>query len=217
MMAGRGSGEVKILKDAYRALIWLVLLVNLAVLILAVKTGSILIAGVDVLVREWRSLLPAGFGAVVSGVLNEQLNDRAKARLVFWRWNDPLPGSDAFSVHLHQDPRIDVDALTKRFGPFPTVRKEQNARWYAMYRSVENEASVVQVHRNFLFTRDYTGLSFMLLVVFGAVGFWQISSLKTATIYFGLLLAQYFVVRQAAKNNGIRFVTTVLALKAIGK
>lgn len=213
-MVGAATPKNKALKDENRLPILLVFLINLAVLVLAIKTNSALVGGVDVLVKEWQSLIPAGLGVVISGILNEQLDEKTKARLVFWRWADPLPGGDAFTVHMLADPRIDVDALKKKFGPFPETRREQNARWYGMYRSIENDPSVVQAHRNYLFARDYAGISVLLIVVFGSIGFWQIPSLRTAALYLLALIVQYLVVRQAAKNNGIRFVTTVLALKA---
>jgi hypothetical protein len=215
-MARQGTEETKPLKRQNQPLIITILFVNLAVLILAIKTGSIVLGGMNTLVAEWQSLIPAGLGIVISGVVNEQLSANAKARLVFWRWNDPLPGSDAFSIHMHEDPRIDAAALTKKFGPFPIIRREQNARWFRMYQSVRDEPSVVQAHRFFLLTRDYAGISFLLIIVFGTIGFWQIPSPRTAAIYLVVLVAQYLLVRQSAKNNGIRFVTTVLALKAAG-
>jgi hypothetical protein len=41
----------------------------------------------------------------------------------------------------------------------------------------------MQVHRLFLLTRDYAGIAFMLLVVFGAIGFFEIATCKTASCY----------------------------------
>jgi len=46
---------------------------------------------------------------------------------------------------------------------------------------------------------------------YGAAGLYAVPSLKTRLIYLLVLVVQYAVVRQAASNYGIRFVTTVLA------
>lgn len=211
-LPARGSGTP--LKDQNQTPVMLVLVLNLAVLIVAIKTGTLLSSGIDQVVQQWRNLLPAGAGVALVGVVNGLLSSDTKARLVFWRWSNPLPGSFAFSHYAVRDSRIDLDALQKKVGPFPSRPYEQNTRWYALYRSVRNEPAVVQVHRNFLFTRDYAGMAFVLLIVAGAIGFWEISSQVTASIYAGILLLQYLLVRHAARNYGIRFVTTVLALKA---
>lgn len=51
-------------------------------------------------------LLPAGLGLVLISVANALVDDVTKARLVFWRWEHPLPGSRAFTVYIKKDPRI---------------------------------------------------------------------------------------------------------------
>ena len=116
------------------------------------------------------------------------------------------------------DPRIDLVALTKLHGsPLPQDPVEQNRLWYRFYKTLENNPAVLQVHRDFLLMRDYTGLAFLFLVFFGTASLYLISSLATAGTYILLLLVQYVVVRQAAANYGIRMVTTVLAQKAAAK
>ena len=192
-----------------------VLGLNLAVLILVVKTGRLLAPGIDDVAKQWRDLLPAGVGVAFAGVVNGLLSSESKARLVFWRWADPLPGSFAFSRYAQRDPRIDVTALRKAMGTWPSQPREQNAQWYRLYKSVDGEPAVIDAHRHFLLTRDYTAIAFLLLLTAGPLGFWLISSATTAGAYIGLLLLQYLLVRQAAHNYGVRFVTTVLALKAL--
>jgi hypothetical protein len=66
-------------------------------------------------------------------------------------------------------------------------------------------------HRDFLLTRDYTGLAFLFVIFYGIAGFFTVPSTKVALIYLSFLLVQYLVVRQAASRYGIRMVTTVLA------
>jgi len=91
-------------------------------------------------------------GIALTGVLNAQLSAEAKARIVFLRWRDPLPGSEAFTKHALSDPRIDMAALKATLGPLPVAPREQNALWYKLYKTVGSEPAVSQVHRAFLFT-----------------------------------------------------------------
>jgi hypothetical protein len=55
-----------------------------------------------------------------------------------------------------------------------------------------------------------------MCAVLGVAGFVQIPSTRTALVYFALLVAQFLLARRAARNHGVRFVTTVLALKSAG-
>jgi hypothetical protein len=153
-------------------------------------------------------------GLFVAGLAAEQLTPHWKARLVFWRWRDPLPGCEAFTRWIKADPRIDAAALERKFGPFPTVPAEQNARWYGMYQSVADHPAVSHTHRLFLLGRDYAAIAALIAASLGPAGFWIVPSTSTALIYEVLLLAQYLFARQAARNSGIEFVCTVLALKS---
>ena len=83
-----------------------------------------------------------------------------------------------------------------------------------MYKEVHNEPSVHQVHREFLLLRDYAGLAALFLVGFGAVAIFTVQPTRVLAVYCVLLMAQFIIVRHAAATYGIRFVTTVLALKA---
>jgi hypothetical protein len=152
----------------------------------------------------------------VTGVLNAQLSADAKARIVFWRWRDPLPGSEAFTKYAESDSRVDLAALQAAFGPLPATPREQNALWCKMYKSVGSEPAVRQVHRALLFTRDYACLALLALPILGIAGFVQIPSTATAFGFAALLAIQFLLARRAAKVHGARFVTTVLALKSGG-
>ena len=55
-----------------------------------------------------------------------------------------------------------------------------------------------------------------MLLGFGGIAFWQLSTHLMAGGYLLFLVVQYLLVRRAAKNHGERFVTTVLAIKAAG-
>lgn len=171
--------------------------------------------------EDWKSDLSAVLqycyvllASIAATVLNALVNHKNKARLVFWKWKFPLPASYAFTKHIDTDPRIDKEALINRYGPFPVDPEKQNALWYKWYHEVENEVRIVQVHRDYLFTRDYTSISFLFFVTFGPLALLQIGNANDTGIYFAILLLQYVTVRWAAKNYGIRFVTSVLACKS---
>jgi hypothetical protein len=81
--------------------------------------------------------------------------------------------------------------------------------------AIENRPTVMQAHRDFLLLRDYAGLSFLFLFLYGLVSLYIVASLKIAGVHVLLLLGQYIIARQAASNYGIRLVTTVLAEEAL--
>ena len=205
------------LKDANRVPLLAMMAANLVVFYATVKTDAIFGGDWLELARGWQDALPAGVGLILVGIANAQTSAENKARIVFLRWKNPLPGSEAFTRHAASDPRVDLDAIEGAHGPLPTDPREQNALWYRMYKSVADDSSVWQVHREFLFTRDYTCLSLMVLVVLGGAGFFLIPSTQTGLIYLALLVLQYFLTSRAARHHGGRFVTTVLALKGAGQ
>jgi hypothetical protein len=183
---------------------------------------AIIVRGEHIAAGDWsavwrtaRELLPAGLVLVVITVANGLLNAMIKARLVFWRWQHPLPGSRAFSVHAKRDPRINMSALRAKLGTFPKGEAEQNATWYRLYRSVEHDTAVANVHKDFLFTRDYAALSALAILPLGLVAIVQASTGWRAATYIAFLIGQYLATRAAASNYGKRFVCTVLAIKSV--
>ncbi len=134
-----------------------------------------------------------------------------KAVLVYWKWRNPLPGHEAFTVHGKDDRRVDMNALEAEHGPLPTHSAEQNLLWYKLSRVTADRASVDEAHYAWLLMRDLTNLSVGLVSVsvglaaaFRVVG-WDLLILVSGQ---GLL---YVLLRQVAANKGIRYVTTVLA------
>lgn len=205
------------LKDLNKWPLLAVMVANLAVFYACVKTGSLFGGAWGDLLTGLSQALPAGIAIVLIGVANAQLSSSMKARIVFTRWHNPMPAREAFSRLANEDDRIDFAALERAHGPFPNKPQEQNVRWYQLYKSVEDRSSVAQVHREFLFTRDYTCMALMMLIVLGGVGLYQMPSLDTVLVYIGLMATQVIVVGRAARNHAWRFVTTVLALKSAGK
>lgn len=148
-------------------------------------------------------------------LLSSLLSSNLKAVLVFWRWQHPLPGARAFTVHAPADPRVALDRLRKNIGEFPQDPREQNSRWYALYREVQAEASVRDSHGQYLLFRDLAAVSLLLilavplvllLAVTGATG------IVLGTVAF--FLAQYLLAAQAGRVAGVRMVRNVLALHA---
>lgn len=202
------------LKGQNSAGLYALMAANLALFYGVVQHDAILAGDWAETASRLAEAIPAGLGLALTGLLNAQLPAEAKARIVFLRWRDPLPGSEAFTKHGPADPRVDVAALESAFGPLPVMPREQNALWYKLYKSVSSDASVTQVHRAFLFTRDYACLALFAWVVLGAAGFVQIPSVRTALGYVAVLGAQFLLARRAARTHGVRLVTTVLALKS---
>jgi hypothetical protein len=205
------------LNDKNKLALYGLMAANIALYYGVVQNDAILAGNWVSLVRNVGEVLPAGLGIILTGVINAQIPPEMKARIVFMSWNNPLPGCKAFTRHAKSDPRVDITCLELTYGPLPTDPREQNALWYKLYKSIEQEPSVRQVHRAFLFTRDYTSLALMLMVVLGIAGFFQIPSTRTAIFYLTVLLFQFVLAGQAARNHGKRFVTTVLAIKGAAK
>jgi hypothetical protein len=204
-------------EDANRRALLLVAAANAIVFYLAVETNALFGDQWVSAVKDLPEILPAGLCLALVGVANAQLTADAKARIVFFRWRDPLPGSEAFTRHAVADPRIDLSMLQRDNGPLPADPRQQNLLWYRLYQSVADHPAVLWVHREYLFTRDYACLSLLMLIGLGTTSLFQFPSKSTALGYISLLTVQYLLVRRAARNYGVQFVTTVLALKGAGK
>jgi hypothetical protein len=202
----------KSLKEKNRSLLWIAIAVNTLFFCAVVRANAIQIDNLSSIVSEPEKLVPVGLAVLISTVLNGFLSADTKARLVFLRWSNALPGHRAFTEYANADPRIDPGVLRRILGSaFPVDPIDQNRTWYRLYKRVEKEPAVEQVHRDFLLLRDYTGLSALFIVLNGGAGFCTISSLKVWALYLLVLAVQYVVVRQAASQAGVRMVTTVMA------
>lgn len=200
------------LKSINKPLLTLVVVANVVVYYVILTFGFDL-QNMTSLFAEYESFVPSALVALIVGILNAQLDHTWKARLVFWKWRNPLPGSRAFSKIMYSDPRIDPEALRTHVDPLPDRHVDQNRLWFKWYQEYKNEAAVEQVHREYLFTRDWTGLVALFVISLGPLALWQMDS-KTAGIFVLLLALQYLLVRRAAKNHGERFVASVLAVKS---
>lgn len=199
------------LKDINRPALVLVFVANIALYCAVFSWFDI--AQFYELMKNHESYLPGTFLVLIVGILNSQLDHKTKARLVFWRWSHPLPGSYAFTEIINTDDRINPTALRAIQDPLPTDPTEQNHLWFKWYRELQNEPSISQAHREYLFARDWAGLVTLFGIVMSPFAFWQMEQMQAFT-FLAIIAIQYFVVRWSARNHGRRFVASVLAYKS---
>ena len=209
------GGDSKSLKDENRSQLWLTVALNAVVFYTVAQSDAIASAGWKGLFATAPDLLPVGLAFIVTSVGNGLLSANIKARLVFLRWTHALPGHRAFSKLAPADPRIDLDHLKKYLGDkLPEGPEAENKVWYRIFKEVETAPEVYDIHREFLFMRDYTGFSALFLVGLGTAALILVKSWRVALIYCLVLLLQFIVVRHVAATYGARFLCTVLAVKS---
>lgn len=160
-------------------------------------------------------------GAVVLPIfvllLVNVLSSNAKAALVYWKPIGVLPGAEAFTKYGPADARVDMAQLKRNVGVLPTDPKEQNSKWYKLYKMVENHIEVSGAQKEFLMYRDMAVLSLFLLVLVpaglyllgvGAPRVWG------AAAWFAFV---YLAAARSAKHVGERFVSNVLAVHSAKK
>lgn len=156
---------------------------------------------------------------LVAVILTEFLSSNIKAILVFWRIKNTLPGHRSFSKYAKKDPRINENVLIEKHGKLPTEPKEQNNLWYSIYKKHEFETSVFESQRLFLLTRDLTGLSMLIIIIYLALviisKYWFNLGVIWSQPYLIYLLIQYFAIAITSQNLGKRYVCNVLAQEAI--
>ena len=152
--------------------------------------------------------------SVLAMIFNGLVGGDFKAKLVFWKLHDPLPGCRAFSHYVHIDPRIDVKVLQTRFGQFPNDPAQQNSLWYKIYRKNENHPSILDAHAGFLLTRDLATLNVIFLLTLGPTALLFAENTRIAVYYTIALAVLYGLISQAARTYGKRFVTNALAVES---
>lgn len=171
---------------------------------------------IKTLSNNWETIVPLGGAFILTTLFNGLLPSEFKARLVFWKWNNPLPSRAAFTHYALKDQRIDLSVIQSRYAPLPTEEEEaaQSNLWYRIYRKFRDDPSIVHVHQDFLFMRDWCGLSMIALVVLSVATAVIVDSDKIALLYMLALFGQYIFTMISARNYGERMVTTVLALES---
>ncbi|RQS57646.1 hypothetical protein [Burkholderia sp. Bp8986] len=193
---------------------WLVSLAafDAAVVLLFVAPGLIDASTLAILRAGSTTALP-----VLVLLLTGLLSHAAKARLVYWRFTNPLPGSQAFTKHAPADARIDMKALAKNVGALPTDPGEQNAKWYKLYRQVGDDPAVSEAHKLYLMYRDMAAMSLLLIPLVPAALWYAGAPLGSRWLAGALFAAQYVVCAIGARHSGARFVCNVLAVHSTTK
>ncbi len=200
-----------------RNLAWLVATLVLDVLVLLIIAFH---AAIDDLTPTRVAVIRASLTALLPIpvlILSALISSDHKAILVFWRLKHPLPGARAFSVHALADHRIDLAKLKKNVGEFPVAERDQNSKWYGLYKQVDSDPSVVDSHKNYLLFRDIAAMSLLLvpaLLLVLYLGGVDSTRMLVSTAWF---MGQYLVTAFAARTTGIRFVQNVLAVHASRK
>ena len=201
------------LKDSYKWSLRVFTIINVAVfwgvVILGADISAVTSLIASISPKEGIIALIAPIGTFV---LDGLISADNKARLIYWRYHNPLPGSLAFTRYLKTDSRIEPSRLSQRWGKFPSDPVEQNRLWYQIYKRVENEIRVREAHRASLYSRDLTTQSALFLVFFGIAIFFSNTPWNAITWYLLVLAVQYLALMVAARTYGIRFVQTVLAI-----
>lgn len=200
-----------------RNLAWLVATLGLDFLVLLVLAFHTAIedltpARVTAIRASLTALLP-----IPVLILSSLISADHKAVLVFWRFKHPLPGSRAFSVHAPADHRIDLAKLKKNVGEFPVNERDQNSKWYGLYKQIDSDPSVMDSHKNYLLFRDIAAMSLLLVPVLPVVMYFSGIDMPRILICATWFLGQYLVTSFAARTTGIRFVQNVLAVHASRK
>lgn len=211
------SGGDRSLKSQNAAWLWSIASLDVAVL-LAVHLAASPQDGADItkVVSQigMRGALSSAAPVIVL-LLTNLLSADFKAALVYWRITDVLPGHRAFSVHGPGDSRIDMAALKKHVGAWPDAPREQNTFWFKLYKRVNTDITVLTAHRYYLLFRDLAAMSVLLLIVAPIVLYFEGRALSIpAAVLFAV---QYVLAAFAARQQGFRLVTHVLALHSVKK
>jgi len=207
------------LKTKNAAYIWTFIGLHCAILLAIIILGKIDYDSINDFwhkVKAKDSFIAAAI-PIVSILLNGLLGDQMKARLVFWRWKNPLPGCRAFSDLIRKDPRININNLKGRLGSFPRSPKDQNSLWFKLYRKHSESLVVSDSHRIYLLTRDIAGLAAIFAVLFPMCVVLTSATIQVVLIYFIVLLIQYLIAATSARNYGNRFVMNVLTEESHSK
>lgn len=207
------SAREPYLKGKNAVYLWSFIGANLAVFLSLVVSRQFASASID---HFWGRVttkdgIIAACIPILAIVLSGVLSDTGKARLVFWRWRNPLPGCRVFTDLIGTDPRIDVPALRRKHGDFPNDPQAQNALWFRLYKQHRTIRLVWEAHKIYLLTRDMATIAAVFVVLFTTGVLAASVNWKTSLWYVGALTVQYVLVASAAQNYGKRFVLDVLS------
>lgn len=162
-----------------------------------------------------------GLGASVLPIavllLMNVLSSNFKAMLVYWKPYGWLPGCEAFTKYGPADHRVDMVQLKKNVGAWTEEPKEQNSKWYKLYKLVQTVPEVAYAQKDFLMYRDMAVLSLPLMVLAPFALYFAEVGMKALGVAAGLFFMQYVLTAISARNAGERFVCNVLAVHSAKK
>lgn len=191
---------------------WHVALATADAIVLALFVAPELITSATTTQLGLYRALGAAVLPIVVLLLMNVLSSNFKAMLVYWKPYDWLPGCEAFSKYGPADHRVDMVQLKKNVGAWAEEPKEQNSKWYKLYKQVETVPEVAYAQKDFLMYRDMAVLSLPLIVLAPLGLYVAEASTKALWIAAGLFLVQYLLTAISARNAGERFVCNVLAV-----
>lgn len=152
----------------------------------------------------------------VSGWLSHLIPAELKSMLVFWRWQNVLPGH-RFIQLSEKDRRIDTAILKARVPEYEMLtlnNSEQNSYWYKeFYRPSNQLDEVASTHRSYLLYRDAAAVSFIsVFALLIAKQFFGEHLLEVSYQSVWVFVVAYAGLSIAARNAGNRLVTTAVAI-----
>jgi hypothetical protein len=173
------------------------------------------IAGPEALQRIKAALAPGSLSLAIIvlakllllGLVPARLRDR----LIHWRWRHPLPGSRAFTKLGPADPRVDMEALERTYGPVPAAPGKQDRLFYKIYRVHADDVGVLDAHKSYLAARDIGIINLILFFLLPGFAWWSTGRPERAAMYAAALLASYLLMAIAAQIYAARLVGNVLA------
>jgi hypothetical protein len=205
----------KSLKSEYQKWLWMLATADLIVVALFLLPG-VGVGGDISKLANWR-LLTTVLVPIAVLLLVNVLPHKAKCMLVYWKPYGWMPGSEVFSKFAPDDVRVDMKALAKNVGQLPETPREQNTRWYQLYKLVENHTEVSEAQRNFLMYRDMAVLS-LAFALLAPAGLYATGASRGAQwLAAAVFAAQFFLTALSARWSGVRFVCNVVALHSAKK
>lgn len=147
---------------------------------------------------------------ILALVLTYILPSEWKHRLIYARWNYPLPGSRVFTDLLSKDSRISCEDLAAQYGDLPAKPDEQNALWYKIYKTKQTDKVVLNSHGRWLLFRDVLAVAIVLAIPSTVFTYWNVGG-KMGTFFTILYLLLIVALWICARNTGQRFACNVLA------
>jgi len=200
------------LKAQYAKWLWALasadLILILAFLVPGIPSGASLAE-----LGNWRLITTVVIPVVVMLVVNV-LPHSVKAMLVYWKPLDWLPGSEAFTRYGPMDSRVSMQALKDKVGDLPKEPKDQNAKWYQLYKPVQGEPEIAESQKAYLMYRDMAVLSIPFIVAAPICLYAAGASAGAQWLGAGIFFVQYLLTAVSGRHSGIRFVTNVLAVQS---